>query len=166
MTAATSDTSAQMLLPALPVDLTGTGLNVEEVRARAAQGEPPASGGQLKWDGGMGMGMGLVDPLIGSIRTGAVFYGWLHGGRLIDSNAFPSETSFDWAGQSCFVGAHHTPPTSHLNRDSGGVPDAGALGVGGAARNRGGGGAGPHGVGGEADGVHARTGKWEGGDAW
>lgn len=34
-----------MLLPALPVDLTEIGLDVEEVRARAARGEPPASGG-------------------------------------------------------------------------------------------------------------------------
>ena len=33
-----------MLLPALPVDLSESGLDVEAVRARAARGEPPASG--------------------------------------------------------------------------------------------------------------------------
>lgn len=33
-----------MLLPALPVDLSESGLDVEEVAARAARGEPPASG--------------------------------------------------------------------------------------------------------------------------
>lgn len=39
-----------MLLQALPVDLTEIGLDVEEVKARAARGEPPASGPFVRWD--------------------------------------------------------------------------------------------------------------------
>lgn len=64
-----------MLLPALPVDLSESGLDVEEVAARAARGEPPASGTCV---GMWGVGGGSIDVLVDPWVDG-----WV--GRLVDS---------------------------------------------------------------------------------